>query len=105
MKYLLFILALCSTSAFAASPEQEFRQSFAALYGFCQRNVPELFRVIDESRLLGALARARIEVTDEKIYIEVSGVRQESVAENYPERRLVRINRARWQAMTDTHLR
>lgn len=101
LSLLLFISPLVTR---AENIETQFRSSFVRAYEFSRVHAPDLFSLLEEHRLLGVMMAANIEVTDEKVLIQVNGVEQESVAANNPGRGSIRINRQRWNAIGDDHL-
>ncbi|MGZ3696227.1 MAG: ankyrin repeat domain-containing protein [Bdellovibrionota bacterium] len=103
---LLLALVFITAPAFAGDEiETQFRESFTHLYRFTEANNPSLFQELENARLLGTLAAAKIEVVSEKVIIRVNGVEQESVAANNPVTNTIRINRARWLAIVRQPLR
>lgn len=83
----------------------EFVESFRIAVRFMEHSQAALYRELGGTRLREALRNATILATDEDLEVSVEGHRQQTVAKNFFDTRLVLVNRARWAAIRDPHLR
>ncbi|MGZ3693979.1 MAG: hypothetical protein ACXWQO_07245 [Bdellovibrionota bacterium] len=82
----------------------EFEKSFDTALALTAKNFPELAAKMKAAGLARD-SEAMVVVTEKNIQVEKNGVTQESVAENYPSRKLILVNRARWQAITNPRVK
>ncbi len=112
MAVILFILVLKSLPAHSGQERGggsivalEFKNYFTTAYGNLSQKMPELFKKVSSADLQAVMDETLVLVVDSELEVIRDGVKQKSVAVNDRGRRLILVNGARWQAVTNSHLR
>lgn len=83
----------------------EFHSLISSALATAKKNDLKLYQLMQKHNLEMILARSKIVVTDETLYVDTPSGKQESIAVNSPSQMLVQVNKPRWSKLSDTRLK